>query len=996
MADLSLQRLYELHRGKASDKWSIYLREYDRLLGPFRGYPLRMLEIGIQNGGSLEIWSRYFSLAQKIVGCDINPDCAKLHYDDQRIFVVVGDANTESVEHEILKKSTQFDVVIDDGSHTSSDIVRSFARYFPHLSDGGVFIVEDTHCGYWAQFQGGLLYPASSIEFFKRLADIVSFEHWGVPRARKDLIATFRREYEFDIDEEVLSHIHSVEFINSLCVVRKAVPSDNVAGFRFIAGDDEIVVGGHRELHMAPGATADESGNRWSSFKELPEETALAAERDIARLNGHVRALTAEKQLLSVEAGLLAKRLDDECSKSIEHLTAARLALQQQVGLEREIDALRRSTSWRVTVPLRWLRNQHLRARRLLRVLPAGIAMNGGWMPTVKKAVGILRVSGPSGLRRALGLVEIATAGLDSAALSGATVEGGPYASWIEKNDSVTDEVRDSMRGSIELFEERPTISIVMPSYNANVRWLDEAVESIKRQIYPYWELCIADDASTLPECKAMLLQLAATDQRIKLILREDNGHISAASNSALSLATGDWIALMDQDDILSEHALFWVAKRINDCPDTQLIYSDEDKIDEFGVRSQPYFKPDWNSDLFLSQNVFCHLGVIRVDLMHKVGGFRLEFEGAQDYDLVLRCIEHVSPSQIQHIPRVLYHWRMHAASTALSGNAKPYAVVAGERALNEHCQRTGVDAVVEHVGPGYRIRYALPAVEPLVSLIIPTRNAHELLRQCVDSITSLTSYQSYEIVIVDNGSDDLESLAYFTELAHRPNISVIRDDGEFNYSAINNLAVRQARGSVIGLINNDVEVISPDWLGEMVSIALQPGVGAVGARLLYPDRRLQHGGVVLGIGGVAGHSHKYLDEWQSGYFSRARLIQSYSAVTAACLVVRKDRYLEVGGLNEKELKVAFNDVDFCLRLREIGLRNVWTPYAELFHHESATRGAEISPAKQSRFNSEVDYMLKRWDHWLSNDPAYSPNLTLIREDFSYAAAPRLHSYKAG
>ncbi|MCZ2497389.1 glycosyltransferase [Xylophilus sp. Kf1] len=716
----------------------------------------------------------------------------------------------------------------------------------------------------------------------------------------------------------------------------------------------------------------------------------------MAKRDGRIHALNLEIHRLNGENSRLSSRLDEEAATHARHQATNRASSRQHAGLEGEIAALRRSTSWRVTSPLRWLGTQKLRVRRLARIVPAGIAMNGGLVRTAEKALGILRASGFGGLRRAMGMVETATVGVDAAGLDGGMTEGGRYGQWIEAHDTVSADRKSGLQDRIQRFALTPTISIVMPSYNCDARWLREAVDSVKRQIYPHWELCIADDASTLAESKALLTELAASDDRIKLVFREKNGHISAASNSALSLATGDWIALMDHDDLLPEHALFWVVDRINQHPDVRLLYSDEDKVDEAGTRSQPYFKPDWNIDLFRSQNVFCHLGVIRADLMRQVGGFREGFEGAQDYDLILRCIERIEPSQIQHIPRVLYHWRMHAASTAQSGDAKPYAVTAGERALNEHCQRSGIDAVAEHAGHGYRMRYALPAELPLVTLVIPTRNAHVLLRQCVDSITRLTTYASYEIVVVDNGSDEAESLAYFAELARRPGFSVIRDDGEFNYSAINNLAVRQARGSVIGLVNNDIEVIAPEWLSEMVSIALQPGVGAVGARLLYPDRRLQHGGVVLGIGGVAGHSHKYLDDWQAGYFSRARLIQSYSAVTAACLVVRKAHYLAVGGLNEKELKVAFNDVDFCLRLREAGLRNVWTPYAELFHHESATRGAEVSPAKQARFNSEVDYMLRRWGPWLSNDPAYNPNLTLIREDFSYAAAPRLHSYKAG
>jgi GT2 family glycosyltransferase len=394
--------------------------------------------------------------------------------------------------------------------------------------------------------------------------------------------------------------------------------------------------------------------------------------------------------------------------------------------------------------------------------------------------------------------------------------------------------------------------------------------------------------------------------------------------------------------------------------------------------------------DLFYSQNMFSHLGVYRADLLNEIGGFREELEGSQDYDLALRCLERIEPKQIHHIPRVLYHWRMHAESTEKSGDAKSCALLAGERALNDHFQRQNVNARAELVGFGYRVHHVLPDVPPLVSLIIPTRNGLQLIRQCVESILKKTTYPNYEILIVDNGSDDPATLQYFKELQSDPRIRVVRDDRPFNYSALNNAAVKLARGEVVGLLNNDLEVISPEWLSEMVSHALRPGVGAVGARLWYPNNTLQHGGVVIGLGGVAGHSHKHLPQKMSGYFWRASLIQSFSAVTAACLVIRKSVYEEVGGFNEDDLQIAFNDIDFCLRVREAGYRNIWTPYAELYHHESATRGYEDTPERQARFAKEVQYMKQRWGDTLLNDPAYSPNLTLGHDDFSLAWPPRV------
>ncbi len=567
---------------------------------------------------------------------------------------------------------------------------------------------------------------------------------------------------------------------------------------------------------------------------------------------------------------------------------------------------------------------------------------------------------------------------------------GTSYTHWVSRYDTLTPKARAIIARRVIGMQVVPLISVLMPVYNPSPTWLRAAIESVRSQLYPHWELCIADDASPSAEVRSILKEYSGGDERIKVVFRRENGHISAASNSALELATGPWLALMDHDDLLAEHALFWVAACIASHPDARLIYSDEDKIDERGQRFSPYFKSDWNLDLFRSQNMFSHLGVLATDLVRAVGGFRIGLEGSQDWDLVLRCIERIEPSQIQHVPRVLYHWRVHAASTARSMKAKPYAALAGETALSEHFERIGVRASAEHVGLGYRVRYELPDVLPLVSLIIPTRNAVELVRQCVTSILEKTTYPRYEIIIVDNGSDDRAALDYFKELTQKPNIRVMRDERAFNYAALNNAAVAVAHGELVALVNNDIEVMTPEWLSEMVSFAVQPDVGAVGARLWYPDMTLQHGGVVLGLGGLAAHAHKHLVAGLNGYAGRAVLIQSFSAVTAACLVIRKAVYQQVGGLDEVNLQVAFNDVDFCLKVRELGYRNVWTPYAELLHHESATRGEDVSPHKKERFEREVAYMHQRWGDALRNDPAYSPNLTVASEDFSYAWPPRV------
>lgn len=566
------------------------------------------------------------------------------------------------------------------------------------------------------------------------------------------------------------------------------------------------------------------------------------------------------------------------------------------------------------------------------------------------------------------------------------------YQEWISVNELNSHDFKKAV-AEIKGMLLQPLISIIVPTYQSNLVWLQEAIDSVKNQPYTNWQLCFADDASPNPAVAEFLARQAATDERIKFTVRATNGHISEASNSAVELASGEWLALFDHDDLLHPFALYWVVKAMNAHPDAALIYSDEDKTDESGNRHSPYFKSDWNYDLFLSQNCFSHLGLIRKDLFTEIGGFRKGYEGSQDHDLILRAAERVKPEQIVHIPKVLYHWRVHAESTAGSANSKPYAAIAGEKAIADHLARQGAKAEVSFEGYGYKVKYALPDPLPLVSLIIPTRNGLALLRQCIESIQNKTLYTNYEFIIVDNGSDDPDTLTYLNRLKTKPGFTVIRDDRPFNYSQLNNQAAKEAKGSLVGLINNDIEVISPEWLGEMVAHALRPGVGVVGAKLLYPDNRLQHGGVILGIGGVANHAHLFINRNGHGYFARASVVQNYSAVTAACLVVRKSIYDEVNGLDEKNLVVAFNDVDFCIRVGKQGYRNIWTPYALLYHHESATRGHDIAPEKHARFMGEVNYMMDTWKKELLSDPYYNPNLNLDFPDFTLHKTPRMDKW---
>jgi GT2 family glycosyltransferase len=580
-------------------------------------------------------------------------------------------------------------------------------------------------------------------------------------------------------------------------------------------------------------------------------------------------------------------------------------------------------------------------------------------------------------------LALLAAAYNDCIQVKSASVE---YETWIDSVEALTLPTPEAVKGALDNMVHKPTISILMPVYNTAEPYLRACIESVLRQSYPYWELCIADDHSSVSHVRDVLEEYRDKDERIRVVFRNENGHISRASNSALEMARGDWVALLDHDDLLAEHALLFIAQALNENPDARILYSDEDKIDERGCRFDPHFKSDWNPDLFYSQNYVSHLGVYARELLVEIGGFRTGVEGSQDQDLLLRCLPLIEPSQIIHIPRVLYHWRALKGSTALNAEEKSYTTEAGIRALSDYFKANGPEGVSVESGlvPNtYRVRWPVPDPAPLVSLLIPTRDKKAITELAVNSILEKTTYPHYEILILDNGSVEPQTLNWFDSIQKDKRVRVLRWDHPFNYSAINNFGVEHANGTVIGLVNNDVEVISPNWLTEMVSHVCREEIGCVGAKLYYGNDTLQHGGVILGLGGVAGHSHKHFPREASGYFHRLMLVQNLSAVTAACLLVRKAVFEEVGGLDEKNLTVAFNDVDFCIKVSVAGYRNLWTPYAELYHHESISRGKDDSPDKIKRFKQEVKYMRKRWSAILDADPFYNKNLTRDREDFS-------------
>lgn len=552
------------------------------------------------------------------------------------------------------------------------------------------------------------------------------------------------------------------------------------------------------------------------------------------------------------------------------------------------------------------------------------------------------------------------------------------YEEWYKNHKPTMEELQ---RQRDTEFEYEPLISILVPVYNTPEEFLKQMIQSVRKQTYGKWELCIAN-ANPANETVAEILRISSTkDERIKVKDVPENEGIAQNTNAALASATGDYIGLLDHDDLLTPDALYEVVKMINENDRPQVLYSDEDKITmDLSEHFQPHMKPDYNKDLLRSNNYITHFFVAERMLVEEVGGEDGEYNGAQDYDLILKCTERAKG--IAHIPRILYHWRVHKASTADNPASKMYAFDAGKRAIEDHLKRCGEIGKVSHEKDlgFYRVKYQVQG-SPLISIIIPNKDQVESLDKCLRSIEK-SSYKNYEIIIVENNSTEDETFAYYKKI-ESDKIRIVYWSDEFNYSAINNFGVKHARGDYLLLLNNDVEVIATDWLEELTANCQRKDVGIVGARLYYPDDTIQHAGIVIGIGGVAGALFVGMPRMFTGYLHKAAIQQDLSAVTAACMMVKRSVYEELGGL-EEELKVAFNDVDFCLRAREKGYLVVYDPNVELYHFESKSRGTEDSKEKIRRFQNEIEYMRSHWLELLKKgDPMYNPNLTLTKWDYS-------------
>lgn len=555
-----------------------------------------------------------------------------------------------------------------------------------------------------------------------------------------------------------------------------------------------------------------------------------------------------------------------------------------------------------------------------------------------------------------------------------------PYETWYEEYRPTQAQLEKQKK---ERWNHPPKISVVVPAYETPQNFLGQMLDSLLVQTYENWELCIANGSPEDQTMETVLKTYSQKDSRIRYENLSGNLGIAENTNAAFAMATGDFVGLLDHDDLLAPDALYYIAKEIERQPQVDLIYTDEDKVTtDLSEHFQPHLKPDFSEDLFRSNNYICHFCVVRKSIVEQVGGFRKEFDGAQDYDFILRCTE--AARVIRHVPEILYHWRTHKESTADNPASKMYAFDAGKRAIEGHLKRVEEQGIVSHTKDlgFYQVEYPLKS-QDLISIIIPNKDEKESLEKCLESIRRKSTYQNYEIIIVENNSTGEEIFQYYDELKEHEKIKIVTWEKEFNYSAINNFGVTYAKGDYILFLNNDVEIIAPDWLERMLGNCQRNHVGAVGAKLYYPDNTIQHAGCVIGMGGIAGAMFVGMNRNRTGYLHKASIQQNLSAVTAACMMITREAFEKVGGFSE-ELAVAFNDMDLCLKIQQQGYLIVYDPHVELYHYESKSRGPEDSEEKIIRFQGEIEYMRTHWITILKEgDPYYNKNLSLTKWNYS-------------
>lgn len=672
--------------------------------------------------------------------------------------------------------------------------------------------------------------------------------------------------------------------------------------------------------------------------------------------------LLQEYQQAQDQVALLKKQrgaLESELKAKEEMLEAERRTAREWYMMYQAISDAR---FWKATKPLRMMTAGMKAAVRW----GARCLQDPGWLA---EGVRSLKAGGVSGLRARLLGVEYQTRNTPPV-----------YEKWYEEHRVAETELE---KEATVVFREMPLISILVPAYRTPEKFLREMIESLQAQSYSNWELCLTDASENAYNVRPIVDEYQTKDGRIKYKLLPENRSISENTNEAMAMAEGDYIGLLDHDDLLAPNALFEVVKVINEDPAIEAVYTDEDKVSSDGSRHrEPHFKPDYDLDLLRSTNYICHFFVVKRAIAERVGGFRKEYNGSQDYDFIFRCTE--KAEKTHHIPKVLYHWRISENSTAENIENKLYCFEAGKRAIEDHLERTGETAAVDytkHLGY-YRVTYEVKE-RPLVSIVIPNKDEAQTLRTCLESIWAKTTYPNYEILIVENNSEKRETLEYYRALKGKPGVRLLRWPDKFNYSAINNFAVRQAKGEYILLLNNDVELITPNWLELMLGMCQREEVGIVGCKLFYPDDTIQHAGVILGMSGLADQVFVGLPRDAIGYSNRPNLQQDLSAVTAACLMVKRSVYEEIGGM-EEQLKVEFNDVDFCLKARKAGYLVVYEPNVQLYHYESKSRGQDNTPEKRKRWAYEVEFVSTKWKDILEKgDPYYNRNLSLGDRNFA-------------
>jgi GT2 family glycosyltransferase len=720
--------------------------------------------------------------------------------------------------------------------------------------------------------------------------------------------------------------------------------------------------------------------SKWQSRWQV-DEIVSVMQRNWQEVSNTALLTDTKNQLFDTQKLLSQTRNELALSQEeIQHNNAAfnakiqslEATLQTKIqSLEATLQMMQLSRSWRWTHFMRVLANGLRNARQLIR-------HHGGFSKLIAKSVKTVLRHGPKGLINAA---------------QRATEQSISYADWIALNEPSAAAIENCKAVALS-WDFQPLVSVVIPTYNSPIEFLKEAIESVKAQTYPQWQLCIADDASSDHRVQDFLKDAAARDSRISILLRTQNGHISESSNSALSIAKGEWVALLDHDDLLHPMALFELVKCLQQHPQANIVFSDEDKIDEHGVRFGPYFKPNYNPELMWAQNMISHLGCYRKSVLDDIGGFRKGFEGSQDYDLALRVIQRSSHSQIVHIPKVLYHWRAITGSTALAPSEKPYAENASRAALREHLAAIQIPAEVSaspEVSNMNRVRPSLVEPFPSISILILNQGSIESLKRCIDSIRNKSSYLNYEILVIHDSSQlsVSDSDSDYAKL-NSDDMTVVHYDKPFNISAINNFAAQKATGQYLCLVSSCIEIQTADWMEEMLSFAQLAHTGAVGARIWQPGNQvLQHGGIVLGLNGLVGHSFSGIQKSNKGYFGRPVLHHCSSAVSGACLMIKKSTFMAANGMDER-LVLSLNDVDLCLRLSLAGFHSVYTPHAEMMLHETDLLDRSDIDLRAKRLLADEDFFKSRWGNWIANDPNYSPNLSLDHSDFRMSPRSRV------